>query len=90
MRKRFKNDGQWADKRFENDRIFRDLAKIDETFIEGLTFKQFIKVGVNRKFLWFWTKRDVLKITRNKELLALWTEAIETYKKLVKRGYYEE
>ena len=85
-----KNNSQIADKRFEDDCLVKVLFKIDGKFIDRLTFKQYLKIGVRRKYLWFWPKTDVVKITKNKELLSLWVEAVEAYKQLKERGYYND
>lgn len=85
-----KNNSQIADKRFEDDRLVKVLFKIDGKFIDRLTFKQYLKIGVRRKYLWFWPKTDVVKITKNKELLSLWVEAVEAYEQLKERGYYND
>jgi hypothetical protein len=84
-----KNNSQIADKRPEPDCLVKVLFKIDGKFIDGLTFKQYLKIGVLRKNLWFWRKTDVVKITKNKELLSLWVEAVEIYQQLKERGYYK-
>ena len=86
-----KTKSRMADNLYEEDsRLVKVLFKIDGKFIAGLTFKQFLKIGVRGKYLWYWPKTEVVKITKNKELLGLWVEAIEVYEQLKERGYYNE
>lgn len=53
----------------------RNLKSIDQDFIDILSFEQYNKLGVNRKYLHCMNLNELIKISKSKKIKELWLES---------------